>query len=460
MTANAGRKTGSTWRPAGGGASAEGQPPPGDVPATGMVRDLEGRGVAGARLWVLAIKRPHGDNLGPFVAALTSPKQRDDLSKAWHELPDAPPGDQQPGGVLAKSKDEPTIQPPATSDGEGRLTIEGVGSERAILALIEGPTIESKVAIFMTRPGPAIEAKEVEGLSGLTVYGTPFKHIAAPSRAIEGVVRDSKNGQRLTGVLVRAASSRTFTGLAPYIRTTSDASGHYRLVGVALGARDRVLAVPPTDQPYFPMGESIDVSQGDGPVQLDLPLKKGVWIQGRVIDGASGSPAVAEVEYHAFQANPHLGPNPSHEMRGASTGPDGSFRLLGLPGQGFIAAKSPDPRYVRRVGFGAVFGKRSGQDIIHCAYPFFGNENWANTVVGVDPPDDAETVSCELKLSIGSMRRGEVVGPDGKQLSGFLAKGLTPAWDAVAPSSSAEFVVTALRRASNDRWSSGTMPAG
>ncbi len=101
MKANAGRKTGSTWRPAGGGASAEGQPAPGDVPATGIVRDLEGRGVAGARLWVLAIKRPHGDNLGPFVAALTSPKQRDDLSKAWHAIPDALPGDQQPAGVLA-----------------------------------------------------------------------------------------------------------------------------------------------------------------------------------------------------------------------------------------------------------------------------------------------------------------------------------------------------------------------
>ena len=208
--------------------------------------------MAGARLWVLAIKRPQGDNLGPFLAALTSPKQRDDLWKAWHELPDAPPGDQQPAGGRAKAKDEPTIQPPATSDGDGRLTIEGIGPERAILALIEGPTIESKLAIFMTRPGPAIEAKEVEGLGGLTVHGTPFDHIAAPSRPIEGVVRDSKNGQPLAGVLrPRRLVAVLSPGWPPTSGRPATLAEHYRLVGFAGGARDRVLAVPPVDQPYF-----------------------------------------------------------------------------------------------------------------------------------------------------------------------------------------------------------------
>ncbi len=444
MKANAGRTTGTTWRPAGGGASDGGKPVPGDVSATGRVRDLQGRGVAGARLWVLAIKRPRGDDLGPFLAALSSPKERDDLWKAWHELPDVPMGDSQSAGGRAVAKEDPTIQPPATSDAEGRLTIEGIGPERAVLALIEGPSIESKLAIFMTRPGPALQAKEVEGLSGLTVHGTPFNHIAAPSRTIEGVVRDVKTGQPLAGVPVRAASSHTFTGIAPCIRTTSDARGHYRLVGVAAGTRDRVVAVPPADQPYFPMSESIEVGRGDGPVQRDLSLKKGVWIRGRVTDSASGKAAVAEVEYHALAANPHLGPNPSHEMRGGWTDSGGSFRLLGLPGPGFVAAKSPDRRHVRRVGFGGVFGDRSGHELVECAYPLFVNASVANSVVGIDPSEDAETISCEVKFSTGSTRRGVVLGPDGTRLSGLVARGLTPGWDGVAPPSTAEFAVTAL----------------
>ena len=38
------------------------------------IGDLEGKGVAGARLWVLAIKRPQGNDLGSFLAALSGTK--------------------------------------------------------------------------------------------------------------------------------------------------------------------------------------------------------------------------------------------------------------------------------------------------------------------------------------------------------------------------------------------------
>ena len=193
MHANAGRTTGSTWRPAGGGASRAGQSAPGDVPATGIVLDLQGRGVAGARLWVLAIKRPPDDNLGPFLAALTSPKQRDDLWNAWRALPDAPPGDQEPAGERAKALDEPND--PAAGDQRRRWSADHRGDRaRACHACPDRRSaIESKLAIFMTRPGPAIQAKELEGLGGLTVHGTPFEHIAAPSRPIDGVVRDQQD---------------------------------------------------------------------------------------------------------------------------------------------------------------------------------------------------------------------------------------------------------------------------
>jgi hypothetical protein len=83
-----------------------------------------------------------------------------------------------------------------------------------------------------------------------------------------------------------------------------------------------------------------------------------VWIQGRVTSKASGKPLDADVEYHTFLDNPHLGPNPNYEMRGSRTAADGSFRLLGLPGRGFVAATAFNSRYLRSAGFGAVFGER------------------------------------------------------------------------------------------------------
>jgi hypothetical protein len=199
----------------------------------------------------------------------------------------------------------------------------------------------------------------VKGAGGLTVYGASFEHAAAPSRAIEGVIRDEKTGQPLPGVSIRAAGTLSFTGLINYVRTTSDEQGRYRLTGIREGSEDRVLIVPPAGQTYLSASQPIALGRGNGPAALDLTLKKGVWIQGRVTDATSGQPLDADVEYHAFGDNPHLGPNPGYQMNGIRTRTDGSFRLLGLPGRGFVAAKMFDNRFVRGVGIAALFKGRN-----------------------------------------------------------------------------------------------------
>ena len=440
MRANAGRATGSTWRPATADADS---PPAGAGPsATGRILDLQGRPVAGARLWVLTVKRPQADDLGHFFGRPTAAREFNDYWMAWHDLPDAPPGSPPPAQLHAQTlAAPPKIEPPATSDTEGRILLEGIGPNRLVLALIEGPAIESKPAIILTRPGPPTQVK-MNG--GLTVHGSSFEHITSPSRPIEGVVRDGKTGQPLPGVSIRAAATLSFTGLINYMRTTSDARGRYRLDGIAEGGQDRVIAIPPSDQSYLPVMMLVDVGRGNGPAPLDLTLRKGVWIHGRVTDAASGEPLDADVEYHAFDDNPHLGPNPGYEMRAVRTETDGSFRVLGLPGRGFVAAKVSDGRYVRGVGLAALFEGRNGRDIVHATHPIFTNADAVSVVAGIDPAEDAEKIACELKPSTGRKRTGLVHGPDGKPLTGFVAFGLKPGWDFNPPSTSAEFAVTAL----------------
>jgi RNA polymerase sigma factor (sigma-70 family) len=441
MGANSGRATGPTWKPA--AADADAQPAGASPSASGRILDLQGRPVVGARLWVLAVKRPQGDDLGRFFGRLSAAREFNDLWMAWHDLPDAPPGSPPPAGAPAENPSAPPkIEPPATSDREGRIRLEGIGPDRLVLALIEGPAIESKPAIIVTRPGPPTLVK---GNGGLTVHGSTFEHIAAPSRPIEGVVRDGKTGLPLPSASIRSAATLNFTGLINYVRTTGDARGRYRLDGIAEGATDRVVAIPPSGQAYLPVTVLVEVGRGNGPAPLDLTLRKGVWIQGRVTDAASGQPLDADVEYHAFDDNPHLGPNPGYEMHGSRTELDGSFRLLGLPGRGFVAAKILDGRYVRGVGLAALLEGRNGRDLVHGFYPIFTNADAVSVVAGIDPAEDAETIACELKPSTGRKRTGTVRGPDGKPLTGFVAFGLKPGWDLnPQPSSTAEFAVTAL----------------
>jgi RNA polymerase sigma factor (sigma-70 family) len=440
IRANAGRATGSTWRPAKADADA---PLAVDGPsASGRILDHQGRPVVGVRLWVLNVKRPQGDDVHRFFSRLTDAREFNDLWMAWHDLPDAPPGFPPPPGPPGEIPGAaPKIEPPATSDADGRLRLDGIGPGRLVLALIEGPAIESKPAIIVTRPAPT---KQVKGNGRLTVHGSSFEHISAPSRPIEGVVRDGKTGLPLPNISIRTAATLSFTGLINYVRTTSDARGRYRLDGIAEGASDRVIAIPPSDQAYLPVTALVDVGRGNGPAPLDLTLRKGVWIHGRVTDAASGQPLDADVEYHAFVDNPNLGPNPGYEMRAIRTESDGSFRLLGLPGRGLVAAKASDGRYVRGVGLAALFPRRIWREIVHGTHPIFTNYEAVSVVAGIDPAEDAETIACDLKPSTGRKRTGTVHGPDGKPLTGFVAFGLTPGWGSNPPSSSADFAVTAL----------------
>ena len=83
---------------------------------------------------------------------------------------------------------------------------------------------------------------------------------------------------------------------------------------------------------------------------MDLKLAKGVVVTGRLTDRATGRPVQAWVGYTAMRDNPHwprvpgfqspvfnnkYGPSPGRHV---PTMADGSFRLVALPGKGFLVA--------------------------------------------------------------------------------------------------------------------------
>src|SRR5262249_53947324 len=154
----------------------------------------------------------------------------------------------------------------------------------------DGPTIASQQFHMLTRPGPTFEVPEREedseyGKRGksATYYGSNFRHVAAPTKPVVGVVRDKDTRKPLAGVTVgsyaRATGPSSFEGF-DIVRTTLDSQGRYRLVGMPKGEGYKIVAIPNHDQPYLATSKDVPDSPGLAPVTVEFELKRGVWIEG------------------------------------------------------------------------------------------------------------------------------------------------------------------------------------
>jgi hypothetical protein len=234
--------------------------------------------------------------------------------------------------MLLQGQPEPPVIAPVRTGADGRFRIAGIGRERVATLLIEGPAIETTLVMVRTRPGATLRVPVMKGVEELdpddrpeplTCYGATFDHVAGPTRPIEGVVRDFDTGQPLAGIMVHGDESRLTVPVAN-VHAISDAQGRYRLVGLPRGREGRLLAGPPYDFPDFARRKTnlavqpevtlpylhtqveVGKAEGSGPVQLDIKLKRGVWVTGRILDRDTHKPVAGWVEYFVFDDNPHL----------------------------------------------------------------------------------------------------------------------------------------------------------
>ena len=121
---------------------------------------------------------------------------------------------------------------------------------------LDGPTVVTEHLSILSRPGEPISVRTLQIGPPLltTYYGSSFRHVAAPTRPITGVVRDKATKQPLAGFTIRSHSFEAepnYFGMVENVQTTTDAEGRYRLVGLPADNRYRIVAVPPTDQMRF-----------------------------------------------------------------------------------------------------------------------------------------------------------------------------------------------------------------
>jgi RNA polymerase sigma factor (sigma-70 family) len=376
-----------------------------DLPLEGRVVTLEGKAVPGARVRVREV--------------FTQAKDGEDL-RAWlRALRSKADGRDRPAVGVSPAVLGLTGAAVTGADGKFRLT--GVGRERLVVLRFEGATIETSEAYALTHPTEKIGS----------YHGARFEYAAAPTRPIVGTVRDRETGKPVAGVTIvtpipsvlgRREMDRPSPDLAHYLRATTDSKGRYRLVGLprGVGPGHYLFAVPAPGQPYqVPLKPASGETEA-GALKVDFELKPGVVIRGRVTDKETGKPAQARVEYFAAADNPN-----AREEDGITsliptrTAKDGSFTLVGAPGQGVLAARAldgMDSRYV--VGAGADKIKITRRGFYFHTKPYWCTPGAYNVLAEINAARGARSVVCDLALDPGKTVTGTIVGPDGKPVQG------------------------------------------
>jgi hypothetical protein len=342
---------------------------------------------------------------------------------------------------------------------DGKFRVAGISGECLVGLRFAGPTIETAEVYALTRPAPTIATPRSDmyrsELGNVVYHGNTFDHAAAPTRPVEGTVRDRDTARPLAGVTVRArmgSARQHFVG-DPYIETTTDEEGRYRLVGLAREGEHALEALPAPGQPYLPVARTLAATPGLDPMTLDFALKRGVLIRGRVTDKATGRPVPALVQYFALADNAHLGEVPGlladrrADVYGqVRTAEDGSFTLVGLPGRGLLAAKAADRqaqgRYVMGLGADDIKGPRFGDGFD--TEPGSCDPSQFNTLAEVNPARDAEAIKRDLVLDPGKTVTGSIVDPDGKPVTGASIDSVRGVWLRVKDLPTAEFRITGV----------------
>jgi RNA polymerase sigma factor (sigma-70 family) len=394
-----------------------------DLPITGQIVDLEAKPIGGVTLTVLQINAAPNEDPGPWLAAVKGKKGLNpEFAFEQRYLP----------------RFTVSPSPKVTTDAAGRFRLTGIGRNRLARVQLDGPTIASQQLYVLARPGktiavPLLDADLQSGTPGvaMTCYPASFRHVAGPTQPVVGVIRDKDTGNALRGVTVQSyLLANNPLGRFELVRTTTDDKGHYRLVGLPKGKGNKILVIPPDDQPYLEAAAEVPDTPGFDPVTVDFRLKRGIWIEGRLTDKATGRPAPGEVYYLARIDNTFVrdctGYEPLHIRPTPNVQKDGTFRVAGLPGPGLLAVVRSSDHYLSARERDDEEGTR---DTATKTIPDRVSTEGFQAQALIDPPPEVETFRRDVTLDPGQTLTGVVLGPDGKPLAGVRPYRLAgPRW--------------------------------
>ncbi len=398
---------------------------PRDQAVTGKVVDLEGRPVKNAWVRVIQVSAPE---TGDLAAEFAGHERRKSRYRRLHE------------------EFIPESLRTFASDDKGQLRLAGLGRERLVTAVIEGPTIASQEVWILSRTAAVPKPR---GYAELTIHLASFTHVAAPTRPVVGVVRDRATKRPLAGVRVWAMQAGSQTGIIPtHIATYTDAAGNYRLIGLPKGPGSVVAVEPTADQPYLGVRFGVPDPVGGEPVVANVELRRGLWVEGRVTVKETGEPVpYATVSYFPRAGNPQVPAvvgmsNAQFVNTERLAGADGRFRVAVLPDHGAVAVRGPAEFLLLREQRGPDGDTRAAN-----ALPYDLPHDTFHSFAAIHPADGTECVRCDVALSKGEAIQGTLLDPQGKPVSGAWAWGRKSGWTMwEGPLPSANFTLAAFNR--------------
>jgi RNA polymerase sigma factor (sigma-70 family) len=427
---------------------------PADVPIHGKVVDLEGKPAAGATVRVVELTTTEAGNLDEFLKRWAVDREKSATGPTFRLLTQKRLGSPE------------TLQqlPTATTGADGTFQLGGVGRDRGLMLGVRGPGIADHYVRVVTRPDfPASPVKE-----GQVALSGPRPAVAvAPSKPILGILRDAQTKMPLRGVRVLAYTpGRPLDWWWKPVETVTDVQGRYHLDGLAKTVRQIIAFDPGAGAAHMHRFDEVGDTEGFTPIAHDSELHRGVVVRGQVTDGSTGQPVRARVVYAPLNNNEFFNRMPGYaaprtqmglwiDSREMVTGADGRYRLTALPGRGAL--------FVHAVGRAGQFTQPSvsKEDRDPAIYHAEGetfltlgrgdifpmSHLHAYRLIGPVAGADAPELTVNFTLNPGVRRRGRLLDPNGRPLSGAEAVNLTPpsAWKTVLPG--AEFTAEALNLA-------------
>ena len=394
----------------------------------GRIIDPEGNPRAGVSVSIASIYRPHADaNIEEWIADSKSKKQNADLKEMIRHRERF--GDQYPieWGHGPLRIGNPTMPKDAVTDAQGKFTISGVGKDQFAFLVVRGDEIATTTIQTIARKMNPIIANPStwNAMHTPTHFGSEFTFVSEPTRPVVGVVKDKDTGKPIAGARVQLNNYANHSMYQEgYISCITNEKGEYRLEGLPLAIDHRLEASGPIHEPYY-SHRTRTVADTAKSNRADFQLKRGIWLHGRVAgDWKDESVNVAFYPLLTNDLAQDYGYDPGRGSAPRNTNSldkQGRFRVLAMPGEGVIVARSGN-----REAFLGVDPTKVSDDlkngrsfkVYHGLWPIDGYNAWAKVNVDADVPREVE-----LRVKRGLHRKLEIVDQDGVEVAESLVAG-------------------------------------